>query len=103
MSNHPTKQTPDARRTYECKDCGRDVLQTGDWYMASPELWEGLKLGWEDNLCITCLDNRLGREAEFPGDICPVLGTLNRVAPRELSATLRERFAGRRPRRKARR
>jgi hypothetical protein len=47
---------------YPCNDCGVDVLTIGDWYMASPEIWEKqLGLGWGDNLCITCLERRLGR------------------------------------------
>jgi hypothetical protein len=59
-----------------CNDCGVDVIQIGDWYMAQPELWKGeLGLGWGDNLCISCLRGWMGREFRtgFSGfeDIAP--------------------------------
>jgi hypothetical protein len=42
---------------YPCNDCGVDVLAIGDWYLATPEIWkQQLGLGWNDNLCIACLD-----------------------------------------------
>src|SRR5262245_36912481 len=56
-----------------CNDCRRDVVRAGHWYMARPEIWEGkLGLGWDDNLCLDCLEKRLGRKlrAGF-GDIVP--------------------------------
>lgn len=56
-----------------CNDCGVDVLAIGDWYMANPEIWkDALGLGWNDNLCLACLEMRLGRELR-PGvlDIGP--------------------------------
>ena len=57
---------------YPCIDCGVDVLQIGDWYMALPDLWEDkLGLTWDDNLCIACLDKRLGHRAAFPTKSCP--------------------------------
>ena len=35
------------KHDFKCKDCGRDVLKIGDWYLARSELWSGqLKLGW---------------------------------------------------------
>jgi hypothetical protein len=41
-----------------CNDCDVDVLASGDWYMATPEVWEEqLGLGSHDNLCIQCLKN----------------------------------------------
>ena len=56
MKKRPSKQTD-----YKplCNDCGVDVLRTGNWYMATPELWEKkFGLGWNDNLCIDCLEKR---------------------------------------------
>lgn len=47
---------------YLCNDCGVDVLETGDWYLAPSEIWEKtLGFGWNDNLCLACLERRLGR------------------------------------------
>ena len=47
-----------------CKDCGVNVIEIGDY--TGPlqlEIWEGLfGLGWHDNLCIACIEKRLGRE-----------------------------------------
>src|SRR5215469_1209620 len=63
-----------------CNDCGIDVLAIGDWYMATSEIWEKqLGLGWNDNLCIACLQKRLGRKARFPADIWWVCGALTSV------------------------
>ena len=46
-----------------CNDCGVNVLKIGEYYMLKDELWEKkLKLGWDDNLCIACLEARLGRK-----------------------------------------
>ncbi len=47
---------------YRCNDCGVNVVEIGDWYMATPKIWrQQLGLGWDDNLCIACLEQRLGR------------------------------------------
>jgi hypothetical protein len=90
-------------RKFLCNDCGVDVLVSGDWYMATAKVWEKqLGLGWNDNLCIKCLEKRLGRKVKFPRDIVPVVvalnsvATLNSVAPRKLSARLIEIFGVRR-------
>lgn len=46
---------------YLCNDCGVDVLETGDWYLAPSEIWEKtLGFGWNDNLCLACLERPLG-------------------------------------------
>jgi hypothetical protein len=46
-----------------CNDCRRDVVRLGHWYMASPKIWKHkLGLGWDDNLCLDCLEKRLGRK-----------------------------------------
>jgi hypothetical protein len=55
-------------KQYLCNDCGVDVLKTGDWYLAHPKAWEDqLGLSCNDNLCIGCLDKRLGRGSDLPG------------------------------------
>jgi hypothetical protein len=80
-----------------CNDCGVNVLESGDWYMTPPELWAGLGLEWDDNLCIPCLEKRLGRDAKFLEDILPIpvsIGsarTLNTAAPRRLSSRVSQR------------
>jgi hypothetical protein len=51
------------RDRYTCNDCSVNVLTSGEFYMLNPEIWEKqLGLGWEDNLCIGCLEQRLGRK-----------------------------------------
>jgi hypothetical protein len=56
---------------FRCNDCGVNVVEIGDWYMATPEIWkEQLSLGWNDNLCIACLEQQLGRRVRR-GDIGP--------------------------------
>jgi hypothetical protein len=45
-----------------CIDCRTDVAAIGDYYHLRDEVWVGqLKLCWDDNLCIRCLERRLGR------------------------------------------
>jgi hypothetical protein len=58
---------------YACNDCGVNVVTIGEFYVLRPEIWEGqLGLGLMDNLCIGCLEARLGRRVG-PGlaDFCP--------------------------------
>ena len=46
-----------------CKDCPANVIEIGEYYLVSPQLWEDkLHLKWDDNLCIGCLETRLGRK-----------------------------------------
>ena len=46
-----------------CKDCPANVIEIGEYYLVSPQLWEDkLHLKWDDNLCIGCLGTRLGRK-----------------------------------------
>jgi hypothetical protein len=83
-----TKQLP----KFPCNDCSVDVLQIGDWYMAQPELWQDeLGLGWKDNLCIACLEKRLGRplRTEWWLDIYPA-STLSTIRQWSLSDRLIE-------------
>ena len=84
-----------------CNDCGVDVWEIGDWYMAPSKIWgDKLGLGWDDNLCLTCLERRLGRPVKL-GDIVPVITavgggrTLSTVP--KLSPRLKEIFAPKKP------
>ena len=46
-----------------CLDCGVNVVEIGEYYMISSAIWEKkLHLKWSDNLCIGCLESRLGRK-----------------------------------------
>jgi hypothetical protein len=57
-ADDPQRFVPD----FPCNDCGVNCLEIGDWYLAKSEIWEkALGLGWSDNLCIACLEKRLGR------------------------------------------
>jgi hypothetical protein len=47
---------------HRCLDCGVNVIKAGEYYMLIPQIWEGqLGLGWHDNLCLGCVEKRLGR------------------------------------------
>jgi len=47
---------------HRCIDCGVNVIEIGDYCMISPEIWQRkFGLGWRDNLCIACIERRLGR------------------------------------------
>jgi hypothetical protein len=57
------------RDEYKCNDCGVNVLVTGEFCMVHPDIWEDqLGLGWDDNLCIGCIEARLGRRLK---GLCP--------------------------------
>jgi hypothetical protein len=82
-------------KEFLCNDCEVDCWAIGDFYMAQSEIWDKLGLGWTDNLCIGCLEARLGRKVSCPGDIYPVIAgieiegryekSLNKCSPAPLS------------------
>lgn len=54
------------RARQRCLDCKVNVIEIGEYYMLKPELWEKkLGLTWTDNLCIGCLEKRLGRRVSI--------------------------------------
>lgn len=54
---------------HRCKDCGLNVIKAGEYYMVNSAIWEKqLGLTWSDNLCIGCLESRLGRKLKGLGD-----------------------------------
>jgi hypothetical protein len=66
------KQRAKKFRRYPCNDCRRDCARIGHWYMAETNLWEKqLGLGWKDNLCLDCLEKRLGRPLRGWDDVTP--------------------------------
>jgi hypothetical protein len=47
---------------HKCNDCGVNVIEAGDYCMLQPAIWEKqFGLGWKDNLCLACIEARLGR------------------------------------------
>jgi hypothetical protein len=57
---------PDRLARYSCNDCGVNVVTIGEFYMLRPDIWDKqLGLGWDDNLCIGCLEARLGRRVRL--------------------------------------
>jgi hypothetical protein len=50
---------------HRCLDCGVNVIKIGEYYMVNSEIWtDQLDLEWYDNLCIGCLEKRLGRKLQ---------------------------------------
>jgi hypothetical protein len=74
-----------------CDDCGVDIRKAGEYLMLSPEIWdEALGLGWGDNLCIGCVEKRLGRRIG-PG-LCPDIVNIQRCG--SMSTRLQVRLFG---------
>jgi hypothetical protein len=47
----------------KCNDCGTNVIKDGSYCMLHPRIWEKkFGLGWNDNLCLACIEARLGRK-----------------------------------------
>ena len=61
-----------ARHT--CHDCGVNVIRCGDYCLLRTGIWRGkLGLGLDDNLCIACIEKRLGRKLSLRrGDFADV-------------------------------
>ena len=48
---------------HKCLDCGINVIKAGDYCLLNSKIWKGrFGLGWNDNLCIACIEARLGRK-----------------------------------------
>ena len=68
---------PGSRKRFECRKCGVNTLDIGEYYMVHNELWQSVIDRWEIPLdkygeagmiCILCFENLLGRvltEADF--------------------------------------
>jgi len=68
-----------------CKDCGVNVIKIGEYCMINPALWKDkLGLGWDDNLCIGCIEKRLGRKLR---------GMVDFIASRKIRAAIRGQTA----------
>jgi hypothetical protein len=58
--------TPEELARYACNDCSVNVVTIGEFYMLTDDIWtDQLGLGWDDNLCIGCLETRIGRKVSF--------------------------------------
>jgi hypothetical protein len=56
------KFSPEEIARHRCLDCGVNVIEIGDYCMVQSEIWrDQFGLGWDDNLCIACIEKRLGR------------------------------------------
>jgi hypothetical protein len=61
-----------------CLDCGVNVIASNDFCWLYFDVWEGeLGLGWRDNLCIRCIEQRLGRKLKL-ADFNPSASVENR-------------------------
>jgi hypothetical protein len=85
--------TPTDLAKYKCNDCDANVVTIGEFYMCPDEVWEGeLGLGWNDNLCIGCLETRLGRRVRVWKDITPVIPLYKWQQPYPTPERLLDRF-----------
>jgi hypothetical protein len=48
---------------FNCLGCGINVIKAGDYCMLTPHVWrDQLHLEWEDNMCVKCIELRIGRK-----------------------------------------
>ncbi len=48
---------------HKCIGCGVNVIKIGDYCMLSSDLWNRkLGLKWDDNMCVACIEARIGRK-----------------------------------------
>jgi hypothetical protein len=81
-----------------CNDCGVNVIEAGDYCMLRPRIWRDIfGLGITDNLCLACIEKRLGRAIAI-GDVI----TFPVVEGYPMSDTLHARLFPSKKRRKAR-
>jgi hypothetical protein len=63
--------SPEQIARCKCNDCGVNVIEAGDYTMLKFEIWEDqFGLRWEDNLCVACIEKRLGRPFTILDFIC---------------------------------
>ena len=81
-----------------CNDCGVNVIEAGDYCMLRPRIWrDTFGLGITDNLCLACIEKRLGRAISI-GDVI----TFPVVEGYPMSDTLHARLCPSKKRRKVR-
>jgi hypothetical protein len=45
---------------FGCRDCGLDVIESGEYFMINDALWANTGAG-DDVLCVGCTENLIGR------------------------------------------
>jgi hypothetical protein len=84
----PYHFTPEQVSHFNCNDCGINVIERGDFCMLQHEIWDDqFGLGLYDNLCLACIETRLGRPLTEHDCIC-----FPRVFGYPTSPALAERF-----------
>jgi hypothetical protein len=64
MHHYKMSQKEIGRHT--CIGCGVNVIRAGDYCMMRSEIWDGkLNLKPTDNMCIACIESRLGRNVQI--------------------------------------
>jgi hypothetical protein len=51
-----------AHKHWNCADCGRNVIKIGEYTLVQPKVWKRAGMEWKGNLCIACLEKRIGRK-----------------------------------------
>ena len=60
--NHYTFTAEEVAR-HKCIDCGVNVIEAGDYCNLTNRIWrDQFGLGGDDNLCLACIEQRLGRK-----------------------------------------
>jgi hypothetical protein len=86
-----TKVAPLDLAKFKCNDCSVNVVSIGEFYMCPPRVWrDELGLSCDDNLCIGCLEKRLGRRVGPFIDIMPPGSNYSWMQPP--SDRMRDRF-----------
>jgi ferredoxin len=66
MRRQPYKFSQAEIDRHTCNDCGVNVIRIGDYCLIEQEIWKDQQhLKWTDNLCISCVEKRLGRKTTW--------------------------------------
>jgi hypothetical protein len=77
---------------FKCLGCSVNVIEAGDFCMLNADIWQDqLHLGWEDNMCIACIEVRIGRKL---GPMLPDFAGFPSVKGYPMSDILRDRLYG---------
>lgn len=75
---------------HTCISCGVNIVEIGDYCMLNPDIWDRkLRLQWTDNMCIACIEKRLGRKLRL-GDF----SNMPMIEGFPMSDVLRDRLFG---------
>jgi hypothetical protein len=77
---------------FKCLGCGVNVIEAGDFCMLRADIWEEqLHLGYHDNMCIACIEARIGRKL---GPMLPDFIAFPNIKGYPMSDILRDRLYG---------